>query len=203
MRSNPLALNSLRTLLADLRHRLSQSPPCLPEWLHVDSNAVQEISRTLVSWLTIPVGPVKKLLDAHIYINPERSGFDSLPSGRVPPAIVSMMKQEMDERRQQFAKALDSYSPNDLRMMGLVSPDTSAKEAKRLIQANRDELVERMMQNYLEGPPEEKWYKKMKIFLPPPELRPRHTKFVELAEGAKVGGIFGDAAVMEVSVAVG
>lgn len=173
---------SLRNTIQDLRTRLSEPTPRLPKWLHLSPNAVKEVSAVLLTWLTNRFASVNDLLDQkNTRQKPSESAMLKDPT--LDPGYKARIKKNIDEKKRAFSKILTTLSVQELKDQGLVPENVSAKQAKRLVNENHDELVGLMYDLMITGDGaaanEEQWFRKTLFFLPPKELRGRHTGMTE------------------------
>ena len=168
-------------MFKDLRTRLKASPPDLPPWLHVVSDAVPTVVETLDLWIKSPKS-TKRMLDGHEHTSARNNPI--MPSlGVIPGANADFQKTYQDrikEEQENIRRLLLSASEEELREMKLVPQGLKGPEARAYLEANLDDYVETFQMAMSGGrlpSLEEAWYLKTKTFLPARELRKRHPGF--------------------------
>ncbi|EIW51999.1 uncharacterized protein TRAVEDRAFT_136302 [Trametes versicolor FP-101664 SS1] len=163
----------LMSVVRDLTHELSKSPPALPAWLHVDANTVPEVLHALQYWTTAQK-TTRKTLAHHTYQEPEtHSGGDGGDFRR-------QLRDSLMEERRQIEAMLRGLSDTRLLSLKWMPEGTSVSEGRAFVESNMEMLVNRMQQMCSTGKVpthEQEWYKLTKTFVPPAELRGRHPGF--------------------------
>lgn len=186
--------------MQDLRDRLTESPPRLRKWLVVAPDSLPGIIRHIMWWLTLRPVLVDEVLDSHEYKSMDAKLYESLNDPMVPPDMRAMALERFGDRRKDVAKWLKSQTIQDLREIGLIAPDETDAYARKLMRSVEwnDRFIDLFLDISVQGGPEDVWYTKMKVYLPPPQLRSRHPYFEELAEGPKAGKNFDSKLVKQV-----
>lgn len=192
------------SVVRDLTHELSKSPPALPAWLHVDANTVPEVLHALQYWTTAQK-TTRKTLAHHTYQEPETQWSrraQALSSGGDGGDFRRQLRDSLMEERRQIEAMLRGLSDTRLLSLKWMPEGTSVSEGRAFVESNMEMLVNRMQQMCSTGKVpthEQEWYKLTKTFVPPAELRGRHPGFeqawttttqcddVEQAAAGKVG----------------
>lgn len=108
----------------------------------------------------------------------------------IDPALKARIRANITEKKRGFSRMLTTCSIEQLKESGLVPPDSSAKQAKRLINEKHDQLVDAMYNLMAEGdrvaPWEEQWFRKALFYLPPKEFRRRHPGMNEATQNGSL-----------------
>ncbi|KAI0357702.1 hypothetical protein OH77DRAFT_1421794 [Trametes cingulata] len=174
----------LMGVVQDLTERLSQSPPALPPWLHVDAETIPAVQAALAFWRSAQK-PARKMLARHTYVNPEdRWGAHAMAfegaSGN--GEMQRELRDRFNSQRSSIETMLRSLTDDQVRLLPFMPPGITTREARAFIEANMDDLVNMMHETTATGrvrTNEHEWYKVTKTFLPPAELRRRHPGFQE------------------------
>ena len=174
-------------VIDNLRERLSKDSDNQPAWLHVVSDTIPAIVAILDYWKNTTKS-TQKMLAAHECVNPSEDpssfGYDvsSIPGANAD--FQKVLNQNMNAEREMFRKTLLNMSEPQLAKMPLPPlPPTASLSAKRaFVQENIDTLVDGFMRMCGGGKVpmyEQGWYRRVKAFFPPTELRERHPGFEE------------------------
>ena len=172
-------------VLDELRERLSKNPDNQPAWLHVVSDTIPAVVAILDYWRSTTKS-VRKMLEAHECINPAEDptsfGYDvsSIPGANAD--FQKVVNQNMNAERDMFRKTLLNMSEPQLdkMMLPLLPPNASMSAKRAFVQENIDMLVDGFMRVCGGGKVpmyEQVWYRSVKAFFPPKELRDRHPCF--------------------------
>lgn len=151
----------------DIKGRLSEKPPRLPDWLHVDTMAVEDIIKAYDYWSTLKDSKnTPEMLGLHTH---NAVGFDA-NSSTVPPEAMA---------------AISSMTEPYMRQIGLIHSGETLAHVRndlplRLMWIlNQSEANENMA---FSMDKEQQWYSVTKAFIPPPELWNRHPGFSEFRQ---------------------
>jgi len=181
----------LRGVIDDTKTRLLKCPVQLPQWLHVNSEAIPDIVAALDYWSTMELSTPQILLE-HV---PSTSGADRscvIENDEVSPGYILASQERAAANRQGVYDLLDSFTDDHLQCFGYVGPGQTLEEARLQMILKRESIVDRLVENTAYGSwpsrlDEEAWYRKTKVFLPPQELFGRHPGFSDF-ENFKVAG---------------
>lgn len=175
--------------MEDVRERLSTDIPNLPEWLHLDRDAIPGVLRTLNYWLTIKKS-TKTMLASHQHQNAEASQqameLVALQTGN--QALQRKIEETKAEQRREMEESLRAMTDDMIMDFPFVPPGASPGQARALLEQNIDSLVDTLQESYTKGRItgyEEIWYERTKVFLPPWAFRPFHDGFVDAWEQIK------------------
>ena len=174
-------------VIDNLRERLSKDSDNQPAWLHVVSDTIPAVVAILDYWKNTTKS-TQKMLAAHECVNPSEDptsfGYDvsSIPGANSD--FQKVLNENMNAEREMFRKTLLNKSEPQLAKMPLPPlPPTASLSAKRaFVQENIDTLVDGFMRMCGGGKVpmyEQGWYRRVKAFFPPTELRERHPGFEE------------------------
>ncbi|OCH87485.1 hypothetical protein OBBRIDRAFT_837319 [Obba rivulosa] len=175
----------LQTAIQELRHSLSKSPQVFP-WLYVASESIPPILEILQQWTTMHTQkPVSGMLEAHKQL--DEGGF-------VGTELFAARQAQEDK---EINEALDNVTDEDLLKPGWGAGSTAA-EARQFFNEHRADYAA-IMYEAANGVAHKKtmrlerpWYKRTKVFFPPPALQSRHPGFSEAAKQLKSGDRFAD-----------
>ncbi|TFK84368.1 hypothetical protein K466DRAFT_654782 [Polyporus arcularius HHB13444] len=171
----PYCFERLRTIIGDLRRRLTATPPELPPWLHVVPESIPAIIKTLEHWSTLKKS-TSRTLENHRYmskLNPpdvSRMGADELRRWNM------FMTQERESTKEFLHSARDA----DLVKIGVIPETVPPSRRRGYLLENMESVVDDYQKLYPFGqvrPIEDLWYQELKVLLPPEELRSRHPGF--------------------------
>lgn len=169
--------------MEDVRERLSTDTPNLPEWLHLDRDAIPGVLRILNYWLTTKKS-TKTMLASHQHQNAEASQqameLIALQTGN--QALQRKIEESKAEQRREMEESLRSMTDDMIMDFPFVPPGASPSQARALLEKNMDSLVDTLAESYTKGRItgyEEIWYERTKVFLPPWPFRPFHNGFVD------------------------
>jgi len=173
----------LRGAIYDAKTRLLKCPARLPQFLHVNSEAIPNIIVALDYWAAVELSTTQMLLE---HTPPTSGGDRSYFTGNddVSPGYIATSQEGAAANRQAVYDLLDSFTDDHLLCFGYVAPGQTLEEAKRQILLKRESIVDHLVENTAYGSwpgrlDEEAWYWKTKVFLPPKELWGRHPGFSE------------------------
>jgi hypothetical protein len=119
-------------VIRDLISRLSESPPRLPSWLHVDKNSIKAVLRALNIWSSAKSISTTKFLSSFSSYNPTER-LDSL--GRLNLESFGPSFDPLQSHRENATRALDNLSDEELLNMGSTfeMPNPSPAEVREMI----------------------------------------------------------------------
>lgn len=166
-------------VIKDLIDRLSESPPRLPSWLHVDVNSIKPVLRAFQYWLTDKSKTTAGFLKNHKHMN-DADRLEHMQSMNFG-GLVNPLQGE----REAAGRSLDRLSDRELRGMAASfgMAGSSAAEVKAFVKLNREKIITKMiMAQYDKNPQwglehEAEWYKGVKVFMPPVKLWHKHPGF--------------------------
>lgn len=170
------------SVVKDLTHELSKSPPALPTWLHVEANTIPVVLRALEYW-TKAQKTTRKMLAHHTYMSPEAQWSQraqALSSGGDGGDFRGQLRDSFNEQRRAIETTLRGLTDAQLLQMQWLPQGITAREGRAFVESNMEMLVNMMQQMVSTGKVptnEQDWYKLTKVFLPPKELRGRHPGF--------------------------
>ncbi|EPQ56471.1 hypothetical protein GLOTRDRAFT_40012, partial [Gloeophyllum trabeum ATCC 11539] len=165
----------MMTTINDLEKRLLDSPPTLPEWLHVDSAAVEPVLDVLKYWkAATKVKTTQKL-----------SMLDSL---NLSPAYRAMLDARKQQKREEVQRMMGPMSDVELARLYSLGPDRMGEDpckGNKLTPKQREKLADYLLDElYVNNTAsnsdmifEESWYELAECYVPPPELWGRHEGF--------------------------
>lgn len=174
---------SLRKVMETIRARLSVKTPNLPEWLHVNQDAVPGVLRALDYWLTTPKS-TKRTISLHEHKHPEDSNRelerDALRTSN-SELKRKILETRADERRQLKA-SLRAMTGETIISQGLpfVPRGASPRQARALLEENIESVLDVLQRSYKNGRItgyEESWYGRVKVLLPPQGYMGYHVGF--------------------------
>ncbi|OSD01022.1 hypothetical protein PYCCODRAFT_1478791 [Trametes coccinea BRFM310] len=173
-----------------LCEKLTEHPPALPPWLHVEAKSIPAILRALDYWINTEKSTSRVLAREGDYnLDEELEAFTA--SGGA--GFRSEVKTLYDDQRKQIEKMFRELPDDKLLELPWMPHGVTVSQARTIIESNMDELVRSMQQLHATGkvPTHERaWYKVAKVFLPPAELRSRHPGFDTVWEKLVAGGDF-------------
>ncbi|KAL6301519.1 hypothetical protein BKA93DRAFT_796987 [Sparassis latifolia] len=160
----------LQITIQNLLRRLSEEPPRLPFWIHVDPASIPRLLEALRFWSTVHEGlQTKRVLRTHTPESP-----DSPLIQEYQPNFGEVFSSE----RQLLVENLRRLDPSQLEEHDVFHPGPNATPLQKWIfEARLDSCARTVLE---EEPPmalERRWYAGTKVFLPPPELWSRHPGF--------------------------
>ncbi|TFK27293.1 hypothetical protein FA15DRAFT_220295 [Coprinopsis marcescibilis] len=158
----------------DLKERLTQSPPRLPSFIHVDRNSIPAIMRALNHWLKEPMSTTRfvSYMD-HI---PRAEGMANIRIPGFPDPIEFQTRQATQRFKSLSVAEMKKYAAK----LGATNIET-AQQAKRFVEQNKDAVIKRMVDCFfdknidLDLVDESNWFKATKIHVPPRALWDRHS----------------------------
>ncbi|KAI0366567.1 hypothetical protein BV20DRAFT_1002228 [Pilatotrama ljubarskyi] len=175
----------LMAVIQDIGERLSQSPPTLPPWLHVDADTIPAVIPALAFWRTVQKS-TRRMLAHNAHFNPDNSwssqamAFAEGASGE--SEIQRELRDRFKEQRSSIERMFRGLTDDQVRQLPFMPSGITTREARAFLDANMDDLVNMMHETSVTGRvrmDEQEWYKVTKTFLPPTELRRRHPGFQE------------------------
>ncbi|KAI0357701.1 hypothetical protein OH77DRAFT_1475432 [Trametes cingulata] len=182
----------LLTIMKDLSKRLSQTPPALPSWLHLDSGTIPSILRALSYCLTTRKS-TRRMLAIQEYTSPEdhwRERGAALQQASGNGDMQGELRDGFLEQRRMFAAMFRDLPGDKLVQLPWLPPGMSVSAARAYVDAHMDDLVSKMQQLTTTGRVrtyEQEWFKCTMVFLPPRELRDRHPGFEEALSALQQG----------------
>lgn len=167
------------TAINEIIPRLSESPPRIPAWLHVDKNTIKPVLQVLTYWSTDRSKTTAGVISSHNYTNP----FERLLS--MPKASFGALGDPIQYQCEAAGRSLDTLAGGGLRAMASTLGMVGASDAKvkEVIKSKREPLIETMVRMNLDGnlqwglENEAEWYKIVKVFVPPAALWHLHPGF--------------------------
>ncbi|KAI9060048.1 hypothetical protein FKP32DRAFT_1679333 [Trametes sanguinea] len=185
-----------------LCEKLTEHPPALPSWLHVESKSIPAILRSLDYWINTEKSVTTVLAQEGSYNLDEE--LDAFTAGG-GAGFQSEIKARYDDQRNQIEKMFRELSDDQLLALPWIPRGSTAAQARTIIESNMSELVSSMQELRTTGkmPTHERdWYKRAKVFLPPAELRSRHPGFEPAWRKLAAGGDISPAEVRKISTHV-
>ncbi|PIL28785.1 hypothetical protein GSI_08829 [Ganoderma sinense ZZ0214-1] len=188
----------LMGVIDDLRERLSKDPDNQPAWLHVVSDTIPAVVAILDYWRSTTKS-TRKMLEAHKCINPAEDptsfGYNASSIPGANADFQKVINQKMDAEREMFKMMLLNMPEAQLAQMLLppLPADAPISEKRVFVQDNIDTLGDEFMRMFGGGKVpryEQSWYRIMKAFFPPMELRVRHPCFADTFTQASSWGEF-------------
>ncbi|TFY72532.1 hypothetical protein EVG20_g469 [Dentipellis fragilis] len=183
----------LQKIIKNLRKGLSNDPPRLPSYIHVDAATIPVILNSLEYLDNFPPSlTAKGILKYHGSPDAGAGMQDPMLSG----LIGGLFEDRKKTRRAQASKMLDSMSPDQLKATGLSVPGVPASQLKKYMTDNREKMLDLLMEadddKAAKGStPEEKekaWYKDTNSFALPALLRQRHPGYEDALRSAGKAG---------------
>lgn len=167
--------------MQDLRLRLSDKPPRMPSWLHVQTNSVSRIIAALDYWINLNKS-VSRALEMHEFSNPidYTDALMSASSGIINGIHCDIIGGRKENQHAVFSAILKTMPDRELMNAPFVPQGMNVTEARRFVDERHDDIVNSMVRSFdkvVINCLEQKWYKETKVFLPPPELMERHPNF--------------------------
>jgi hypothetical protein len=180
--TSPTSLYRLMGVIRDLVGRLSEMPPRLPSWLHVDKDSVNAVLPALNFWSTDKSRSTTDFLSTFAHYNPSEHLSSA---GRLNLESFGPSYDPLQSHREEAARTLDNLTDEEL--LGMASsfemPNASTVEVREMIELNKESLVDGMVMRGFDNnlkwglENEEAWYKVVKVFVPPAKLRHLHPGF--------------------------
>ncbi|RDB21926.1 hypothetical protein Hypma_010914 [Hypsizygus marmoreus] len=183
----------LHDVMKEMKTRLSEDPPDLPSWIHVNPDAINPIIGVLNYWATVDNNfTTSVMLDFH-EIEGSADVMDLLNNPNISPSYRKTIQDSLARKREMAGTALDNYSPEELRDVGLAPlPPRPSKREKETYVKRREEVIDMMLKMMMGGAGtmshEKDWYQKTKVFLPPRCLWSRHPGFSSSTAGKDAVG---------------
>lgn len=181
--------------MQDLKQRLIESPPRLPDWLHVDSPSIPQIIESLDYWLNLPnTKTATGMLRAHEPASPSSVNMNILNNPDISPEFRDMLQSGIDGKRQQMGAMLDTLDDAQIAQMGFVEPGAGPAQARALLAEQREAIIDFLIDSEVDGnvaaktDKEQEWYQIMKTFVPPVELWSRHPGYERFRRFRQVKG---------------
>jgi hypothetical protein len=170
--------------------RLSETPPRFPKWIHIDQGAINGILNVLDFWSTVDNKfDTAGMLNHHVLENTTNSLKILEDNPHISPAYRQSIQESLDRKRKKAAAALDKFTDQQMRNVGLTPlPARASPREKEIFAQRREEVINKMIK-LLSGnsgtmADEKDWYERTKVFLPPTCLWSRHPGF-EVSRGLK------------------
>ncbi|KAI0366581.1 hypothetical protein BV20DRAFT_1124210 [Pilatotrama ljubarskyi] len=164
----------LLAVMRDLQAQLLAESLDLPAWIHLNKDAIPAVLWTLDYWLTTQKS-TRKMLAAHVHQNPDalRREQERMVAQTGSAALQRLMDDSVRVQRRELAAELRSMTDEMIMQMPFVPQGASAAEARRLLEENMEDLVDKLQSSHaLKGR----------------ELRPRHAGFIAAWERIQGSG---------------
>jgi hypothetical protein len=158
----------MMAVIKDLINRLSESPPRLPSWLHVDVNSIKSVLRALHYWSTDTSKNAAGFLKSHTHMNAAdyMKQMQMMNLGNIP--------NPLQPDREAAGRSLDNLSERELRGFAdrFDMASAGSVEIRAFLKLNREKIITTMaMAQYDKSPEwglehESEWYKAVKVFMP-------------------------------------
>ncbi|KAA1474604.1 hypothetical protein DENSPDRAFT_824616 [Dentipellis sp. KUC8613] len=183
----------LQKVIGHLRKGLSNDPPLLPSYIHVNAASIPAILKSLEFLDNFPpTFTAKGILRYH--------GSPDAGAGMEDPTLSGVIGGLFDDRkktrRAEASKMLDSMTSEQLKATGLSVPGVPDSQLKKFMTDNKEKMLDALMradeERAAKAPtPEEKekaWYRDTNSFALPALLRHRHPGYEDAVRGGGKGG---------------
>ncbi|KAJ7500536.1 hypothetical protein B0H11DRAFT_1995698 [Mycena galericulata] len=176
----PYAYARQQKTIKSLLERLAAVPPRLPPWLHVSRDGISAISASLAYW----ADNTSKTMAGMLAVSggdTEPTVLQTLKFPGLTPSYRAMLQARIDKPLRQINSFVDSWGPDQARsMMGIHDLEWSDERVMRELKAQRQKLVDTMLEEHLSGnmPPklsgEAVWFQTTRTLIPPKEMWAKH-----------------------------
>ena len=171
-------LPRLRSVVQDIRKRLSTTPTTLPPYFHVVSDTIPVVLKNLDFWLSLNKSTRRMLAD-HQHMSPmeraDAAQFRLMPGAN--PDFKRKLEENIAAERNAFRQLFLNPTTEDLLKWGFIEEGEDPTRAREYMREHVEEFVDAMQNATKHGKmlaDEEHWYSTFKVFLPPEKLWRRH-----------------------------
>lgn len=183
-----------------------ESPPRLPDWLHVNSSTISPIIESLDYWANLPdTKTTAGILRVHEPRSSSASNISLLNNPNISPEYRDMLKNSIAAKRQQIGAMLDGMNDAQIRELDFIEPGQTPAQARASLASRREHIIDLLVQSQMDGnlaaktDKEQEWYQITKTFMPPAELWSRHPGYEKFRQFKQAKGALSKDATKAVS----